>query len=160
QRMDSLETIAGGLAHEIRNPLNYVKSALATIQRDAEKLRNETGGGGRLNGKPSSSPPDLLAARMQRMFEAAETGVRRIEATVDLMIRYSRDGYSRTMQPYDAFAAIRDVVAMVLPTVAYDVTTSIELEGDGVIECIPEEFNQILTNVVQNAVEAVPIDGS
>ena len=34
QKMDSIEAIAGGLAHEIGNPLNYVKNALALVQRD------------------------------------------------------------------------------------------------------------------------------
>jgi len=36
--MDSLETIAGGLAHEINNPLNYVKNALARVRMDAQAL--------------------------------------------------------------------------------------------------------------------------
>ena len=38
QRMDSLESIAGGLAHEINNPLNYAKNALARVRLDAQSL--------------------------------------------------------------------------------------------------------------------------
>src|SRR5207253_10196742 len=38
QRMDSLEIVAGGLAHEINNPLNYLKNALARVRIDAESL--------------------------------------------------------------------------------------------------------------------------
>ena len=32
-------------------------------------------------------------------------------------------------------------------------------EGDGALECVPEELNQVLTNLVQNAIEAAP-DGA
>jgi signal transduction histidine kinase len=154
QKMDSLETMAGGLAHQIRNPLNYVKSALGSIQRDSEKLLGIAQRDGELAGF------DVVAARMEKMFQTAETGVRRIATTVDLMVRYSREGYTRATQPYDVFAAIRDVVSLVLPTADYRVTTSIELEGDGSIICVPEEFNQVLTNLIENAVDAVPTDGT
>jgi signal transduction histidine kinase len=59
QRMDSLESIAGGLAHEINNPLNYVKNALARVRMDthavldlspaafARRVRGDAGRGGR-----------------------------------------------------------------------------------------------------------------
>ncbi|MCM2333225.1 MAG: hybrid sensor histidine kinase/response regulator, partial [Anaeromyxobacteraceae bacterium] len=38
QRMDSLEMMAAGLAHELNNPLNYVKNSLAGVQRDLAEL--------------------------------------------------------------------------------------------------------------------------
>ena len=121
QRMDSLETIAGGLAHEIRNPLNYVKNAVASIQRDTAAL---------LAGMSSDlRPADIdavvmpvtapVAARMQKMFETAQAGLTRIASTVDLMVRYSREGYLRHLQPYDLFGAARDVLAMVVPTIGH-----------------------------------------
>jgi signal transduction histidine kinase len=154
QKMDSLEIMAGGLAHQIRNPLNYVKSALGTIQRDAEKILQAA------NGAPKPAELDAIAKRLERMFQTAETGVRRIASTVDLMVRYSRDGYTRASQPYDAFAAIRDVVSLVLPTANHAVDVSIELEGDGLVACVPEELNQALTNLVENAIDAVAQDGS
>ena len=155
QKMDSLETIAGGLAHEILNPLNYVKNAIETIQRDADVLVRRT--------EATSSDAVAAAAvatRMQRMFEVAQSGVRRIAATVDLMVRYSREGYSRTCQPYDAFAAVRDVLDVVVPGVVHKLEVITDLRGNGWIECVPEEFNQVLTNLIQNATEAVPTDGS
>ncbi len=94
------------------------------------------------------------------MFDTAESGVRRIAATVDLMMRYSREGYTKTLQPYDAYAAARDVVKVLLPSVGFHVAIVTELDGDGSIECVPEEFNQVLTNLVENALHAVPNDGS
>src|SRR5262249_34084355 len=147
QKMDSLETMAGGLAHQIRNPLNYVKSALGSIQRDGDRLVTLARSGEKLD-------LDAVASRMQRMFDAADTGVRRIAGTVDLMVRYSREGYTRAKQPYDVFAATKDVLALVLPTVDRAVEVTTELEGEGLIMCVPEEMNQVLTNIVENAIDA------
>jgi two-component system C4-dicarboxylate transport sensor histidine kinase DctB len=76
------------------------------------------------------------------------------------MARYSREGYARAPQPYDVYASVRDVLALLLPSAGFDVKVTLELHGEGVIECVPEEFNQVLTNLIENALQAVPCDGS
>jgi signal transduction histidine kinase len=157
-KMDSLEAIAGGLAHEIGNPLNYVKNALAAVQRDCQTLIDTVA---ELElGPPQSGTLKKLDARINKMFEVTEAGVRRIANTVELMVRYSREGYSRTPQLYDSYAAVRDVVAVVVPTVGRQVQVELELAGNGWVRCVAEEFNQVLTNLIQNALEAVAGDGS
>jgi signal transduction histidine kinase len=149
QRMDSLEIVAGGLAHEINNPLNYLKNALARVRLDAQAL---------LDGKAEDLP--RMTARMRELFDIAEGGIKRIANTVELMSSYSRAGYSRQMRPHDVFAAVREVVALVLPATGRAVRVDEELLGDGLVECVPEEFNQVLSNLVQNAIEACPeVDG-
>src|SRR5207237_9048432 len=104
QRMDSLEIVAGGLAHEINNPLNYLKNALARVRIDAQAL---------IDGKVDDLPK--TASRMRELFEIAESGIKRIAGTVELMSSYSRAGYSRAMRPHDVFTAVREAVAPVLP---------------------------------------------
>jgi len=153
QNMDSLETFAGGLAHEINNPLNYIKNALWLIRTDSEALvesvrayaRGETGG----------IRVEDLTTRMNRMYEVADIGLRRIGTTVELMRRYSREGYTRTLQSFDLFESARDVAWMLQAGSAAPVIET-TFEGDGVIECVPEELNQVLTNLIQNAIDAIP----
>src|SRR5258708_32004159 len=72
------------------------------------------------------------------------------------MSSYSRAGYSRQMRPHDVFGAVRDVVALVLPATGRAVRGEMDLVGDGVVECVPEELNQVGSNLVQNAIEASP----
>jgi signal transduction histidine kinase len=158
--MDSLETIAGGLAHEINNPLNYIKNAFSLIQSDAQTLLERVGGeAGGAEGSDLSIVVKDMTTRMDRMFGVAETGLRRIGATVMLMQRYSREGYTRVLQPLDVFEAARDVVAMLQTGVTSPVVET-SFEGDGQLQCVPEEFNQVLTNLIQNALDAVPRDGT
>lgn len=158
-RMDSLETIAGGLAHEINNPLNYVKQTIHLVRRDLEHALRVASSGR----APTAEELRKLAEaerRMARLFETADSGIRRIAGTVELMRRYSREGYSRTLQSYDVFAAVRDVLGVVVPATGRNVTLETSFEGEGCVECVPEELNQVLTNLVQNAVEAAPDDGT
>ncbi len=156
-KMDSLESIAGGLAHEINNPLNYVKSSIALLREQGDALRRLfEGAAGR--SLVEAEQAQLVAAerRTRRLYETAEGGVRRIATTVDLMRRYSREGYARVAQPYDLFAAVRDTVDLVLPATGRDVRVEVDVAGDGVASCVPEEMNQLLSNLVQNAIEASP----
>ena len=152
QRMDSLEVITAGLAHEINNPLNYLKNSLARVRLDSVLLIELARGG-----KPEEMTK--IVDRMAQLFGIAESGIKRIAATVELMGSYSRAGYERRMRPHDTFAAVRDVVGMVLPATGRKVEVQTSFEGEGTIQCVPEEFNQVMTNLTQNAIEAAP-DGS
>jgi signal transduction histidine kinase len=158
ENMDSLETIAGGLAHEINNPLNYIKNGIALLRDDAKKLEELVLSSVASDGDSLSKRLASTSTRMARMFEVVEIGVRRIGSTVTLMQRYSREGYTRTIQPFDVFDAARDVVSM-LEAGSATKRVEISIQGSGQIECVPEEFNQVITNLVQNAVDAVPREG-
>jgi signal transduction histidine kinase len=155
QKMDSIETIAGGLAHEIGNPLNYVKNALQLVQKDTQQLllaaRQET--------TLASLDLDAIDRRTHKLFEVAEGGVRRIAATVDLMMRYSRNGFSRVHQAHDVYAAAVEALTVLMPSLGKPLEVVTSFEGQALVDCVPEELNQVLSNLIQNAAEAAPVAG-
>lgn len=155
QKMDSIEAIAGGLAHEIGNPLNYVKNALAMVRRDTELLLAAQ------RASPTDEGPDTeaVARRTKKLFDVAESGVRRIAATVELMMRYSRNGYSRSEQPHDVFGAAREALEVLLPTFGKQLDVKTRFDGEPWVVCVPEELNQLVSNLIQNAAEAAPAEG-
>jgi len=156
QKMDSIETIAGGLAHEIGNPLNYVKNALQLVQKDTLQL---------LNAVKQDNKGDLevdvaaMGRRTQKLFDVAEGGVRRIAATVDLMMRYSRNGFSRVHQAHDVHAAALEALNVLLPSLGKPLDIVTSFVGEPFVDCVPEELNQVLSNLIQNAAEAAPAEG-
>lgn len=152
-QMDSLETIAGGLAHEINNPLNYIRNALARIRLDVTEVFKLTGPAAP---EEVSKRLSALEKRSTQMFDTAQSGIGRISETVSLMGRYSREGYARVLRPHDLFAAVEDVVRLVVPAIPRAVEVVRDLSGDGTVECVPEEVHQVFTNLIQNAVEAAP----
>ena len=154
QKMDSIEAIAGGLAHEIGNPLNYVKNALALVQRDTQQLLSSI----QRDDAPRKPEVDVsaLERRTQKLFDVAEGGVRRIAATVELMMRYSRNGFSRTHQPHDIYAATSETLKVLLPSIGKPLEVVTRFEGEPLVDCVPEELNQVISNLIQNAAEAAP----
>jgi len=156
QQMDSLETIAGGLAHEINNPLNYVRNAFARVRLDvteAFKLALP-----QADGEAGRARIATLEARTARMFETAQSGLLRIGDTVALMRRYSREGFARAPRAHDVFAGARDVAALVASSTGRPVELALELEGEAWVDCVAEELHQAISNLVQNAIEAVADD--
>jgi signal transduction histidine kinase len=155
--MESLEMVAAGLAHEINNPLNYLKNALGRVRLDADKVLALCGAATDRPLEPAEQAQvDKLAARIRELLGVADSGVKRIGSTVELMSRYGRAGYKREMVAHDAWAAAEAVVGIVLPATGRHVGVDLDLEGDGHLECVPEEFAQVLSNLLQNAIEAVP----
>jgi signal transduction histidine kinase len=143
QQADSLERVASGMAHEINNPLNYIKNAVAMVRTDMGKVfavAKES------CGRPMTPEEvrilEVAVTRSRRMVDTADAGVRRIAGTVELMRKYSREGYARRVESYDVFAAVQDVIDIVLPATGRDVRVETNLLGKGIVECVPEEFHR------------------
>jgi signal transduction histidine kinase len=160
RRMESVEMVTAGLAHEINNPLNYATNALGRLRLDADQaLALALAARRRTLEVGEEAQLERAATRVREMIDVAEAGLKRIAGTVELMSRYGRAGFRRELVPHDAWAAVRTVVAVVVPATGRAVEVELDLRGDGTLECVPEELHQVLTNLVQNAVEAAPDEG-
>lgn len=157
QQMDSLETITGGLAHEINNPLNYVRNAFARVRLDVTEAFKLTLP--RVETDADRARVVSLEARTIRMFETAQAGLARIGDTVSLMRRYSREDFARVPRAYEVFGGVRDVSKLVASSIGRPVELVLDLDGEAYVECVAEELNQAISNLVQNAIEAVSDDG-
>jgi two-component system sensor histidine kinase HydH len=99
--MAFLGTLAGGLAHEIRNPLSTMKVNLQLLREDLARGGNGDAGGDR-------------AARAARRVETLEQAVRRLESIVDDFLNYAR-GFELQIVPDDLNRTVAEVVVFVEP---------------------------------------------
>jgi len=74
------------------------------------------------------------------------------------MMRYSRNGFSRVHQPHDVHAAALEALDVLLPSLGKSLTVSRKFSGEPWVHCVPEELNQVLSNLIQNAAEAAPAE--
>ena len=151
----SFEIISAGLAHEMHNPLAYIKNAYFVIGESARKVLE------------ASIDPDLSVEdkekRMQKakdkidkMLPVADRGIKKVEQLVALMRRYAREGYSSDAVEMNIDESITDVLAMIAPKDNKEVTIEPDLSAPSVtIKGVPEELQQAITNITQNAVDAV-----
>jgi signal transduction histidine kinase len=158
EQIKSLEVISAGLAHEIHNPLNYIRSALFVICEAAGELEQLV-----KNGALAEDRVGILGTantKIARMRAIADKGVERIARMVEVVRNYAREGYPSEPSPLPLDATIRDLAKLVAP--AHENSVEVELDlgaGDALVRCIPGEMQQAICNIWQNALDAVGKDG-
>lgn len=152
----SLELISAGLAHEIHNPLSYIRNAQRTIARDAEAIVDAAAAWDD-DARASLQKP---LRRVQQMVDIAGTGIARIEAIVALVRRYARDGYPEAAEPVVLDQIVDDVLRFIVPKAGDAVSVDPRLDaGDAAVNGRADELQQVARNLIQNAVDAVSDNG-
>jgi PAS domain S-box-containing protein len=136
ERLASLGTMAAGLAHEIRNPLNAAQLQLTLVQRRLVKS-----GGADVEGAKGAA--DVVMSEMKRLA-----------ALVGEFLQFARPQPLRLARA-DLRATCREVLALV-GAEASALGCDLQLEeGAPVVASIDDErMKQVLLNLVRNALEA------
>jgi len=154
QKLDSLEVMAARLAHEIKNPLNYVLNGATLAARSLKRLKTEA-----QSEQPLTPAAEAQVKAAEKMVAQVEIGAQKIGNAVELLRRFAREGQSREEQLYDVDEGIRSVVAMAAPSDGTHRDVSFEPSGGARMMCVPQEFHEIVDNLVQNAVDATSDHG-
>ncbi len=130
-RLVSLGEMAGGLAHEIRNPLAAIRGALAVLEEADEWPRSELS--------------DVIVQEVQRL-----------DRVVGMFLEYGRPSTHRAPIP-DFGGFVRACVDAVARRHARE-AIALELDVDAelpVVSADRQQLETVLCNVVQNAYDAV-----
>ena len=153
--VEGLEIVSAGLAHEIHNPLNFIKNANLLIAENVGKLQAMLAGMSELAPERATSF-DKVRGRIDKMVQSSTRGVERIEKVVDLIRRYAREGYPSEPSDVDFDLAVAEVTELVAPRADMEGRVTEELGAPGrIVRAIPEELNQVIRSLVQNACESV-----
>jgi PAS domain S-box-containing protein len=159
-RMTSLGTLASGLAHEINNPNNFIMSNTQIIQHvwedTARILREyqEQKGDFSLGGLPFSQ----VAPVVPQLLKDTVEGARRIKHITDNLKEFSRPGEVRV----DARIFINKVLRFSITMLGNQIkkfTDAFSFEPGEYIpffEGNPQQIEQVIINLIQNALQALP----
>ena len=142
-RMAFLGTLAGGLAHEIRNPLSTIKVNLQLLREELERVEGES------------------MARSQRRVDILDKAVRRMEDILDDFLNFAR-GFELEPEPTDLNALIDEVAVFVEPE-ARRLDIDLRTAYDDTLPELPIDrkyFQQALLNLVLNARQAIEATGA
>jgi len=139
-KMSALGEMAGGIAHEINNPL----AIIAGYTHRIEAMAN----GGSGSGDPS---------KIQHSIEGIKKSVDRISGIIKGLQTFSRDSNSDPLIAHDLGAIIRDSLELCQEGLR---TKNIELqvalsEEPITIDCRPSQISQIILNLLHNARDAI-----
>lgn len=152
-QVKSLESISGGLAHEINNPLSYIRNSLFVIAENAQLIVEKT----KTHDRSALDSADFTKAqeRIERMQAIAERGVKRIEQIVQLLRSYSREGYPTVETEMKFDQAVHDVISLIAPKDGAAIELIEDLQApETTISCFSDEMQQVIRNLIQNAIDA------
>jgi two-component system NtrC family sensor kinase len=146
-KMASLGELVAGIAHEVNNPLAYSMSHLGTIAAALDLVAAESGG------QLSEAGLAKLTKARQRTGDVLE-GLTRVQ---DLMTKLRT--FSRLDEGTFKFADIAECIESALPLIRHRLSDAIAIEtnyaDDNQLYCAPGLLNQVVLNLLTNAVDAV-----
>jgi signal transduction histidine kinase len=140
-RLAATVTLAAGLAHEVRNPLNAALLQLTVLRRRLER-------------------PDCTPEALRPIAAVVEQEIQRLERLVNDFIAFAHP------RPLDLrltdLGSLCATIAKAIEPDAADARVRIALELPGeapVVRADPERLQQMLLNLARNALEAMPGGG-
>ena len=136
-RLEFLGQLAGGLAHEVKNPLSTMRLHLELMEEDLQGDKSERG------------------RRMLNKTQILLKEIRRLEEIVHEFLKVSR-GHDLKLTTVDAARMLEELVEFVRPEAqAANVSLNLRIQNPlGNLLLDENYFRQALLNLIQNAIEA------
>jgi PAS domain S-box-containing protein len=132
QKMESIGTLAAGIAHEVGNPLASISSIVQVIQRTTAE------------------------AYTREKLALVESQVRRITKIIRDLVDFSRPS-NYQLQPTDLLRVLHEsveIVKMGKKAKSVGFTTKVG-EAPPLLSLVPDQISQVFINVLLNAVDAM-----
>jgi len=164
EKLASLGQLTAGIAHEIKNPLNFVNNfssvSLELVDEAIDELRKEERRKKEEEGDPDLALySDILADIKINLTKIHEHGSR-ADGIVKSMLQHSRGG-SGKMEPTDLNALVTEFVnlsyhGMRAGNNPIDAEITLDLdENIGEVPLVYEDFSRVILNICTNAFDAM-----
>ncbi|MFQ5974071.1 MAG: CHASE domain-containing protein, partial [Alphaproteobacteria bacterium] len=160
QKMESLGTLAGGIAHEINTPVLYVGENLRFLQESFQEF-TEILAEDREESRPAKvhglgkEDRDYLLAEIPDAIEQSMEGVQRISEIVQAIKEFSYPE-AKAKSEVDVNHAIATTITV--SRNQYRHVADLETDFDATlppVPCLPGELNQVMLNLIVNAAHAI-----
>lgn len=165
EKLASIGKISAGVAHEINNPLGFVRSNLSSLHRYVNSFQRFLTV--YAHHKDSPNLPEALSRTWKQeqlqevlsdvpdIFSETDEGIRRIVAIVSNLKDFSRAGTEEVTTEYDINAGVQS--SLIIARNEYKYVAEIEMHLDQVpaIKCNANEVNQVLLTLIINAGQAI-----
>src|SRR6516162_7384007 len=154
QKMAALGQLTAGIAHEIKNPLNFVNNFAGLSVELLDELKEAARAVGALDPGKSAEIVETIGMLTGNMEKIVEHG-RRADGIVRSMLQHSRGG-SGDWQPTDLNALAEEALNLAYHGArAQDPNFNVTLERDldlnlAAVDVVPQELTRVLLNLTCN----------
>jgi len=144
EKMASLGRLVSGVAHEINNPLGYMKSSIGLIEDDIQELKE------RCDEKEYSKLLDDMESNLDMNIEGIDK-ITNITETLREFVSVEVESEVKT----DLNENIRSTLILLENEFKEDIDLKKELGDIPEVKCSPGKLNQVFMNVIYNALQSV-----
>jgi signal transduction histidine kinase len=158
EKLASLGQLTAGIAHEIKNPLNFVNN-FAALSADLTDELNDVLKPAGLAGGIQKEVDELTCLLKDNLQKVVQHG-RRADSIVKNMLLHSREG-SGEHRPADVNALVEESLNLAwhgarAEKPQFNLTLERDFDPDaGIIEAFPQEITRVLLNLISNGFYAV-----
>lgn len=168
EKMASIGQLAAGVAHEINNPIGYVRSNLSSLREYTNSLMTLNDAFAKALGDKLQDPElqslcrhhdlDFIREDLPSLLEESSDGIERVEK----IIRSLRD-FSRTdtgeMEPLDIHQCVNKALAVARNEIKYKATIETDFSELPDITGVDSQLGQVFLNLLVNAAQAIEEQG-
>lgn len=172
EKMAAVGQLAAGMAHEINNPIGFVTANLSMLNRYQATLDKilvryrqceaELGDDARtaIAALRQESDLDFVLEDTRALLEETRSGVERVHKIVQDLRDFSRLDSAGEWLQVDLNQCLNATLNLLGGSIAKGVAIHREYGQLPLVECSPAEINQVLMNVLNNALQALRENGS
>lgn len=161
QKLESLGTLASGIAHEINTPvqfigdnLHFLADALRELLDVCNKEPEKTGAAGQ-ESEAAATDLEYFSTEVPDAITQSIEGIDRISEIVSAVRDFSHPG-TKEKSEIELQKAIESTITIARNQWKYVAELETEFDPEAqTAYCVPGEFNQVIVNLIVNAAEAI-----
>jgi signal transduction histidine kinase len=155
QKMEAVGQLAAGLAHEINNPMSYVRSNLNALLGQWQEVDAKL---------DPVADADAARDQLRDCAELIEESIEGVERTIEIVrdIRdysHTREGGDDTFEEADLSVLVDGALRIARADAPAGVDFACALAPGATTPCIPGQIKQVFVNLIVNAIHAVGTSG-
>jgi hypothetical protein len=169
EKMASLGQLTAGIAHEINNPINFVKSNIKPLQMDIRDLMDVIDEYDKLH----TTDKDLIPGQLQNIEKLKkQIDIEYVKTEIDSLMKGIQDGAERTaeivlglrnfsrldesdIKTVNIHEGLDSTLILLKNQLPQNVKIKKYFQANGSIECLPGKLNQVFMNILSNGIQSI-----